>query len=548
MKEKSKIRIIPLGGLKEIGKNCTLIEYEDEILIIDFGLKFGNEDTPGIDFTVNSLNYLINNKNKVKGILITHGHLDHIGGLPYLLNEFNIPIYASDFTCAMINNLKFKKSIQEKLILKPIKENQNIKIGKFEIDTVKIGHSIINCLGYIFKTKNGNIIHTGDYKDNRNSYKEKNTDFKQLSRYKNNILLLSDSTNAGNKEKTTSDKVIYNNLKKIISNTKGRIIISTFSTQITRIRQILDICKEKKKKVIISGFAISNNIEMGIRMNFLKNFEDILLKTKNKKKIEDKNIVFICTGTQGEKNSAIHKISNNNHPHIKLLKSDTVVFCSSVIPGNEFKVNKIINQLYEKEVNVITNKDIEIHSSGHGGTHELKKIINIIKPKYFIPIHGEKRHLERHKKIALNCGINEKNILVLENGQKIEIYKKKIKKLEKIKNKFLYINNNKILTLDNSVFKKRENLTNSGIIIIIIKLDHNSDIKITIENHGFVLYNDSKDIIKIIKENIINEVKNNIKQYYNDDKKNNLKIKSLITEILNKKKYTIPVISVNFIF
>ena len=547
-KKNSRIRIIPLGGLEEVGKNCTIIEYEDEILIVDFGLKFSNEDSPGIDFIINNTNYLENNKNKIKGILITHGHLDHIGGLPYLLDKIKTTIYASNFTCAMINNLNFNKNTKEKLKFKIIKENQNLKIGKFNIDTVKIHHSIIDCLGFIFKTDNGNIIYTGDYKDDKNSYKEKNTDFKQLSKYKNNLLLLSDSTNAHNKNKTTSDKIIYNNLKKIITDTKERIIIATFSTQITRIRQILDICKEKNKKVIFSGFSISKNIEIGIRMNFFKDFDNVIFDIKKQNKMNKKDLVFVCTGTQGEENSSIYKIANDNHKFLKLEKKDTIVFCSSVIPGNEFKVNKIINQLHKKEVNVITNKDIEIHGSGHGGIDELKKVINTVKPKYFIPIHGENMHLAKHKELAINCGVREENIFVLENGQKIEIENQNIKKKEKIKNKILYIENNRILSSQGIFLNERLALKDKGILIFFIKLDYNGQSEVNIEQKGFGFYNNSTEIIDNIKEYLKNDISNNISNYYNDLEKSKLKIKSNIEQILAKNNYKIPLMSLNIIY
>ena len=469
--------------------------------------------------------------------------MDHIGGLPYLMDKIKTTIYASNFTCAMINNLSFK----EKPKLKIIKENQNLKIGKFNIDAIKVHHSIINCLGFVFKTKHGNIIHTGDYKDDKNSYKEKNTDFKALSKYKNNLLLLSDSTNAHNKNKTTSDKVIYNNLKKIITSSKDRLIIATFSTQITRIRQILDICKEKNKKVIFSGFSISKNIEIGIRMNFFKDFDNVIFDIKKQRKLESKNTVFICTGTQGEENSSIYKMANNTHRFIKLKEKDTIVFCSSVIPGNEFKISKIINQLYKRKIDIITNKDIDIHSSGHGGIEELKKMISVIKPEYFIPIHGESMHLEKHKKIALESGIKESNIFVLENGQKIEIHNQSIRKLEKVKNKILFIESGKILSSQNIFLKERLELKNKGVLIIFIKLDHNGLSEINIDTKGFGFYNNSSEILNYIKKNLTEDINHNISDYYNDIEESKLKIKSNVEKVLIKNRYKIPLISINII-
>lgn len=500
-----KIQLISIGGLGEVGKNCTVIEYRDEILIIDFGIRFGNDLTPGVDFFINDMSYLIANKEKIKGIVLTHGHLDHIGGLPYLFDSLGeIPIFATRFTAGMVRNVfSYKSKLDPDFSIEIIKRDKKFSIGSFTIDPIISIHSIVDNIALAITTEVGTILHSGDYKTDKEPYKEEQTNFEKLNQYKNCLLLLSDSTNSGNLKDTVSESEIFKNLTELITKAKSRVIVSTFSTQITRIRQILDIAKQHKKKVFFSGFSMQRNLELAIDLNFFENFNDIIVEKKSFSKVDEKNLIVICTGSQAEENSSLMKMVNDEHPIIKFNKEDTVLFCSSVIPGNEYKIGRLINKIVKKKVKVIDNKKVNIHSSGHGGRGQMKDLLERISPRYFMPVHGEDIHLENHKEIAIETKIKKENIIIAENGQKIELTNDKFRFLEKLKLNHHYIENNKQSNVNEEVLRERLSLGKNGVLVVFVFHEKGELKDVKLKTKGFININTDSEVLEELKQYLL---------------------------------------------
>lgn len=506
-----KMQLIPIGGLGEVGKNCTVIEYRDEILIIDFGIRFGNDLTPGVDFFINDMSYLVANKEKIKGIVLTHGHLDHIGGLPYLFDSLGvIPIFATRFTAGMIRNVfSYKSKLDPDFPIEIIKRDKKFSIGSFTIDPIISIHSIVDNIALAITTEVGTILHSGDYKTDKEPYKEEQTNFEKFNQYKNCLLLLSDSTNSGNLKDTVSESEIFKNLTELINKAKSRVIVSTFSTQITRIRQILDIAKQHKKKVFFSGFSMQRNLELAIDLNFFENFNDIIVDKKSFSKIDEKDLIIICTGSQAEENSSLMKIVNDEHPIIKFNEEDTVLFCSSVIPGNEYKIGRLINKIVKKKVKVIDNKKVNIHSSGHGGRGQMKDLLERISPRYFMPVHGEDIHLDNHKEIAIETKLKKQNVIIAENGQKIELTNDKFRFLEKLKLNHHYIENNKQSNVNEEVLRERLSLGKNGVLVVFVFQEKGELKDVKLKTKGFVNINKDGEVLEELKQYLFQLIEKN---------------------------------------
>ena len=537
---KKKIYIIPIGGLGEVGKNCTLIEYGNEILIIDFGIRFGNDLTPGVDFFINDMSYLESNREKIKGIILTHGHLDHIGGLPYLFETIGeVPLYATRFTAGMIRNVfSYKSKLNSDFPIEVIEGNKKFSIGNFLIDPIATLHSIVDNIGLAIITEVGTILHSGDYKSDKTPYKENQTNFNKISQYKNSLLLLADSTNSRNLKDTVSESEVFENLNKLIGSIQSRILISTFSTQITRIRQILDIAKKKNKKVFFSGFSMQRNLELAIDLNFFKNFEDTIIDKKSLNKVLPNELIIICTGSQAEENSSLMKMVKNEHPQIKIEEGDHVLFCSSVIPGNDYKISRLMNSLVKKKAKVIDNKKISIHSSGHGGRNQMKDLLEKVSPRYFMPVHGEEMHLAHHKEIAMETNIKEQNILIVENGTRIELTKESFRLLEKIKLNNFYIENNKSSNINEETLRERISLSKNGILVILVMEGETGEKEVKLRSKGFININFDMDVLNQLKQNLFDFVNKNIDISF--DSSLEKVIKKRIKSFFNQKKIKIP--------
>ncbi len=462
------VQIIPLGGLDEIGKNILAIKHGNEIIVIDAGLKFPNQHQPGIDFILPDISYLIKNKEKVKAIFITHGHEDHIGALPYIIPKINVPIYASKLTSDLINiKLKDAKSFPEYEI-NVLQPREKVGIGKFSIEFFRVCHSIPDAMGIAIRTKEGLIIHTGDFKIDHTPVDNKIIDFQALSEYASEgvLLLCSDSTYAEISGYTPSEKVVGQTLDKIITNAKSRIIVATFASQISRIQQIIDSAIKNYRQIAITGKSMLKNITMATNTKYLKTPKNAIIPIKKTNEISKNQTLILATGSQGEPTSALVKMSLHQHKDIKIEKEDTVIISASPIPGNEMLVSKTIDNLFKLGAEVHHSKTSFVHVHGHASQEELKLMLNLLKPKFFMPIHGEFRHLYSHGKLANAAGVDPSNIFLLNNGYILQIHKFQADVIDSLSQNEIFVKGNYTWQDPGNIMNERINLSKNGIVIL----------------------------------------------------------------------------------
>lgn len=431
MKKKSQqkqdsIKIIPLGGLGAVGKNMTLFEFGNDIIIVDCGIMFPGEETPGVDYLIPDFSYLIKNKNRVRAIIITHGHEDHIGAIPYLLKEIQAPIYGTKLTLGLIQSRISEHPLTEQPEMIEVQPRDTIKINSFTIEFIKVNHSIIGGVGLAITTDVGTIIHTGDFKIDFSPVDGGVIDIYRFAHYGEQgvLLLMSDSTNAEKSGFTMSESMLADRLIDMFSAAKGRIIVATFASNIHRIQQVMDVAQRFNRKVVISGLSMQKNIEISRSLGFLSVKDDLILDVNEARGYSDKKLVIIGTGTQGEPMSALSRMAGGTHRHFAAKTGDTVLITASVIPGNERMVTRIVNNLMALGADVYYDQDEAIHVSGHGAAKELKLMLSITRPKFFMPIHGEFKHLKAHSRLAESLGIKSSRIIIAENGDILELSKK----------------------------------------------------------------------------------------------------------------------------
>lgn len=412
------VRIIPLGGLGEIGKNMMVIEIDKEIFIIDCGVAFPGQQVTDVDFYIPDFSYVIENSKRIKAILITHGHEDHIGALPYLLKKIDAPIYASKLTSGLIRVKLKEHGIVAKTSLNVIEPNVPINIGSVDVEFFRVCHSIPDAMGISIETALGKIIHTGDFKIDHTPVDGKATDFRTMSKLAGEgvFLLFSDSTYSENEGYTPSELIINEAFNKVIGEAKGRIIVATFASLISRMQQVIDIAAKFDRKVTIAGKSMINNVKMARKMGYIQVSDDMIVPLEEAARVKDEKIVILATGAQGEPSSALTRIANSDHKHLKIKKGDTIVVSASPIPGNEKAIAKTIDNLFRQGADVFYNKNSQVHVHGHASREELKLMISLFNPKHFIPVHGEYRHLVAHARLAQQMNVDRENVFILEDG------------------------------------------------------------------------------------------------------------------------------------
>ena len=472
-KPKEKLKIIPIGGLHEIGKNLTLLQYGDDIVIIDCGMSFPDDQMLGIDIVIPDFTYLIDNAEKIKGLIITHAHEDHIGAIPYLLSKINVPVYASKLTLGFIEH-KLREHKIKKTKLNEIAPGDVIKLGCFKIEAIHTTHSVADSFAFAIDTPVGKVIHTGDFKVD---YTPVDGEPINLARFaqlgeEGVQLLLCDSTNAERKGYTPSERVVGESLKTIFNSIQGRIIIATFSSNVHRVQKIIDIAVETGRKVAFSGRSMEQMVAIAQELGYLSIPANTVVNLKKIKHVLDSELVVITTGSQGEPMSALYRMASGEHRDVKIRKGDTIILSSTPVPGNEKSVSSIVNQLFELGAQVIYNDIAETHVSGHACSEELKLIHSLLKPKFFMPVHGEAKHLKAHEEIALELGMNSKNIVSAENGNIIELTKEKIKiSSEKVPSEAIMVDGLGVGDVGAVVLNERRNLASSGCLMIAATLD-----------------------------------------------------------------------------
>lgn len=504
-KNKDKLRLIPLGGLGEIGKNLNVFEYKDDIILVDCGLKFPDDDMFGIDIVLPDFNYILENQDKVRGVVITHGHEDHIGGLVYLLKKINIPIYATKFTMGLIDKKLKEHGLLTKTTRIIVKPKERIDIGEFNVEFIRVNHSIADAVGLCIKCAAATVIHTGDFKIDYHPIGGEVIDLQRFAKIGSQgvDLLMSDSTNVEGAGFTPSESTVGPTLYNLFRGAKGRIIVTTFASNVHRLQQAIDAAVEYNRKVIICGRSMENVSEVAMDLGYLKVPANVLVQLKDIKNYKDKELVIITTGSQGEPMAALGRMALGEHRHLTIKKEDMVIISASPVPGNEKMVSEVINKLVELGSDVIYGRFAEIHVSGHARQEELKLMITLVKPKHFLPVHGESRMLMQHAELAQTVGMNKDRTFIAENGNILEIDKRSVQVVGKTQADPVLVDGLGVGDIGNIVLNDRKRLSEDGLFIVVCTMHKGKAISgPDIISRGFVYVRESEELINNAREEV----------------------------------------------
>ena len=556
MKKKKdySIKVIPLGGLGEVGKNMTVYETKEDIVVIDCGVAFPESDLPGIDLVIPDFTYLQKNKNKIRGIVISHGHEDHMGALPFVLKQINVPVYATRLTIGLINNKLKQYGLHKSVMLNEISFDDKITLGGIDLEFIRTNHSIADSVAFVIKTPLGNIIHTSDFKVD---YTPIIGDMIDLSKFahigkKGVLLLLADSTNAEREGFTMSERTVGKTFEELFKDVQGRIIVATFASNIHRIQQIVSAASKYGRKIAITGRSMINVIDVASDLGYLKLPEGIVHDINRINKLPENEIMIITTGSQGEPMSALSRMSSNDHKQIKIKKGDMVVISATPIPGNEKSVSNIINALMMQGADVKYESLYDIHVSGHACKEELKLIHSLTKSKYFMPIHGEYKHLTGHAQLANELGMKNENIFLLSNGQVLELTSKSAKIIQRVTSGRIFVDGLGVGDVGNVVLRDRKHLSEDGLFVVVLTLDMENGKIVSgpdIISRGFIYVKEAeelmegakrvvKDVVETIHIDLIkdwgytkNIIKNTLDAYLHEKTKRKPMILPIIIEV-----------------
>ncbi len=503
---KPRLKMIPFGGLGEIGKNMMVLEYGDDIIIIDVGLMFPEEDMLGIDLVIPDMTYVVERREKVRGIVITHGHEDHIGALPYLLPQLdNVPVYSTKLTHGLIRVKLKERRIRDGVNLKVVPPGEEITLGKFRVEFFPVCHSIPDAAGLIIHTPEGIVVHSGDFKVDYTPVSGKGTDLSRLAQLgaQGVLLLLSDSTYAELPGYTPSEQIVGESLDHIMANASGRVIVTTFSSLISRVQQVIDAAAKYQRRVFIVGRSMTDTVRMALELGYLNAPDGILGQIDEVRGMPHDKIVLVTTGSQGEPTSALVRMANRDHRHVHIQRGDTIVLSATPVPGNESLVNRTVDSLFRQGAQVLYGKLEQVHVHGHGSQEELKLLLNLVKPKFFAPIHGEYRHLSLHARLAGSVGIPKENIFVLEDGDVLELSSQAAKVTGKVDSGHVYVDGLSVGDVGGIVLRNRRMLSRDGIVVVIIAVNRQTGKLVgrpDIVTRGFVDTREFKDMINESRE------------------------------------------------
>ncbi len=548
--KKHKLKIIPLGGLGEIGKNMTVVEYGSNIVIIDCGMSFPEDEMLGIDIVIPDITYLIKNKDKIKGIILTHGHEDHIGSIPYVLKKVNVPIYGTKLTLGLLGNKLLEHKLED-VSLNILNAGKSVNLGCFKVTFIRNNHSIPDAVGLAIDTPIGTVVHTGDFKIDFTPINGDVIDldaFAELGR-KGVLLAMSDSTNVERPGHTDSERTVGAKFMEIFKNCESRIIVASFASNVHRVQQIINAAVAYNRKVAISGKSMINAVKVSQELGYLDVPDGTIVHVNDIRKLKDNEVVIITTGSQGEPMSALTRMANNDHKKLEIKRGDLVIISANPIPGNEKTVSRVINMLYEKGADVLYDALMQVHVTGHAKQDELKLMLTLLKPKFFIPVHGEYRHLMLHAKLAANLGIDEKNTIIGKNGDVIEVTSKSIMKNGNVTSGNILVDGLGVGDVGNIVLRDRKLLSENGLIIVVLSTERGTGKVLAgpeIVSRGFIYVRENIDLIeesKAVVRRALNKCQetntrewNNIKMAIKDS------LSSFIYEKIKRNPMILPII------
>ncbi|HJX03813.1 MAG TPA: ribonuclease J [Dehalococcoidia bacterium] len=508
---KDRLKIIPLGGLGEIGKNMMVIEHEDDIIIIDAGLMFPEEDMHGIDLVIPDMSYLLEHKHKLRGIIFTHGHEDHIGAIPYLLREIDLPVYATKLTAGLISMKLREHGLLKNTKLVNIQSGKKFGLGKFQIEPFAVCHSIPDAVGLIIYTSKGIIVHSGDFKMDYTPVNGKASDLSRLAQLGTNgvLLLMSDSTYADLPGYTPSEMVVGKTLERIISEAPGRVIITTFASLISRIQLVLDAALKYSRRVFVIGRSMKETVRLATELGYLRVPNGVFCRPDEINRFPHNEVILLTTGSQGEPTSALVRITNRDNNQIRITPGDTVIMSATPVPGNEALVNRIIDNLFKQGAHVIYERLSQVHVHGHGSQEELKLLISLVRPRFFVPIHGEYRHLHIHGELAASLGMPRPNIFIMQDGDILELDANKGRITGRAPSNNVYVDGLVMEDMAGAILRDRKLLSKDGIVVVIIAMDKNNGIILgrpDIISRGFIVSRENDAILDQGRELVISSL------------------------------------------
>ena len=505
---KAKLKIIPLGGLTEIGKNMMAIEYKDDIIVIDAGLMFPEEEMLGIDLVIPDISYLLEHREKVRGIVVTHGHEDHVGALPYLLPQLQVPVYATKLTMGLISvKLKERRAFAgARLNVVPFGEKVNL--GSFRVEFFPVCHSIPDSAGLIIQTPIGTLVHSGDFELDYTPVGCEPTALSKIAQIGGQgvLVLFSDSTYAEVPGYTQSESVVGDTLDRVIAEAPGRVIVATFSSLVSRIQQVIDAAAKYKRRVCVVGRSMTDTVTMALELGYLHAPEGVLARIDEMRGLPHNKVIYMTTGSQGEPTSALVRIANKDHPQLHIMQGDTVVLSASPIPGNEGLINKTVDTLFKQGAQVLYNKVAAVHVHGHAAQEELKLLLSLIKPKFFVPVHGEYRHLSFHGRLAEQVGVAKENIFILEDGDILELNQQAGRITGKVTYSNVYVDGLSVGDIGSVVLRDRKMLAKDGIVMVIIAINQQTGKVVgrpDIVSRGFIEDRDTSAMIEQSRDLVV---------------------------------------------
>lgn len=547
---KEHVKIFALGGLDEIGKNMYCVQYKDEIIVIDSGLKFPEEDMPGIDLIIPDISYLIEHQEKIKGIFLTHGHEDHIGSLPYILREINPPIYGERLTLGLVRVKLEEHGLLRTTRLIPFSNQDEVKFNHLSVSCFRTNHSIPDSIGIVIHTPEGSVVHTGDFKFDFTPVGHP-TDYAKIARIGEQgvLVLLSDSTNSERPGYTGSEHKVGESMLGIFQQAEGRILFATFASNVYRLQQVVDAAVKHQRKIAVFGRSMEKVFQIGQELGYIRVPKGTLIEGDQINRIPDNQLVIICTGSQGESMAVLARIARGAHRQIQLIPGDSIVFSSSPIPGNTLNVNRTIDQLFRLGADVIYGANFDIHASGHGSEEDMKLMLQLIKPKYFVPIHGEYRMLVKHREIAEDIGVAKEDAFLLENGEVLYVNPQEAFVGDKVQAGALLVDGHGIGDVGNIVLRDRMKLSDDGLIVIVMTIDMKNFHLLTgpdVISRGFIFVRESAELIheteSIVKRLVENLMEQKVKSWSSIKSQIIDKIAPFIYKKIQRRPMIIPII------